>query len=345
MKFPSRSKGPSIRPFAQLLRVLEVIHEALINDLPVTKRDVYYQDVGLFKSQRIVDQLVDDIAATIDVGRGDLNMRASLKGLLCGTGLRIHTVDGDVLVATNSEARSSLTLLKPIESDGFVPQPILVPMAQDVSRFELDPDISWVLIVEKEAVFQTLCSLHFTNEPSLPGPGLLITGKGYPDLATRQLVATLSNNLPETIPILALVDGDAYGLDIVSTYKFGSQALRHEEHILAAERVECIGLWASELAKLGIDQDTMLPISCADEKKALAMLRRPSSALPLLWKRELMTILHTRRKAEIEILTSVRVCLEDQPVSPSSPPRSRHPLVQYLSSKIRGRIDASAICF
>jgi hypothetical protein len=51
-----------------------------------------------------------------------------------------------------------------------------------------------------------------------------------------------------SIPIVALVDGDAHGLDIVSVYKFGSVALRHEAHKLAALRVQCIGVWTSELA-------------------------------------------------------------------------------------------------
>jgi meiotic recombination protein SPO11 len=96
-------------------------------------------------------------------------------------------------------------------------------------------------------------------------------GKGYPDLATRQLVKVLSDNVPPTyasschrtlltyrfsflfffftrVPVVALVDGDAYGLDIVSVYKFGSVALHHEASKLAAPRVECIGIWASELA-------------------------------------------------------------------------------------------------
>lgn len=50
------------------------------------------------------------------------------------------------------------------------------------------------------------------------------------------------------VPVVALVDGDAHGLDIVSVYKFGSVALRHEANKLAAPRVGCIGIWASELA-------------------------------------------------------------------------------------------------
>jgi meiotic recombination protein SPO11 len=56
------------------------------------------------------------------------------------------------------------------------------------------------------------------------------------------------HNLFTRVPVVALVDGDAYGIDIVSVYKFGSVALRHELCKLAAPRVECIGVWASELA-------------------------------------------------------------------------------------------------
>jgi len=91
-----------------------------------------------------------------------------------------------------------------------------------------------------------------------------VQGKGYPDIATRQIVKMLSERLPATyallrhrtvqsyilsrVPIVALVDGDAHGLDIVSVYRFGSVGLRHEAHKLATSRVECIGIWASELA-------------------------------------------------------------------------------------------------
>jgi meiotic recombination protein SPO11 len=45
------------------------------------------------------------------------------------------------------------------------------------------------------------------------------------------------------------VDGDAYGLDILSVYKFGSRSLRHENDKLAANRLEWLGIWASEIAE------------------------------------------------------------------------------------------------
>lgn len=83
-----------------------------------------------------------------------------------------------------------------------------------------------------------------------------------------------------------MVDGDAYGLDILSVYKHGSFAMRHESERLAAGRIEWVGIWASELTRcvppsdsfsgaimtrvassLGVDRDAMIPITPYDEKK------------------------------------------------------------------------------
>lgn len=84
-------------------------------------------------------------------------------------------------------------------------------------------------------------------------------------MATRHLVKNLSDFLPLTcvlyfsprphiykvpdrIPIVVLVDGDPYGLDILSVYKYGSSRLRHENEKLAAGRIKWMGLISSELA-------------------------------------------------------------------------------------------------
>lgn len=68
--------------------VATYIYEALLTDHPLTKRDIYYRDVGLFKRQKVVDDVyglrprhqrisdnseaVDDLAATFGVERSAL---------------------------------------------------------------------------------------------------------------------------------------------------------------------------------------------------------------------------------------------------------------------------------
>lgn len=49
--------------------------------------------------------------------------------------------------------------------------------------------------------------------------------------------------------MLALVDGDAYGLDIVSVYKYGSKSMAHERETLIAPRLQWAGIMGSELAQ------------------------------------------------------------------------------------------------
>ncbi|KAN0129228.1 Spo11/DNA topoisomerase VI subunit A [Lactarius tabidus] len=307
--FPKGVRG-SIIPFVQFFRIADMAHEAIMDGLPATKRDLFYRDVQLFKKQSVVDKLVDDLAATIDTTRAQLNIRASPKGLICGGGLSIRTIASEVIRVTESEAT-------------------LIPVAEDIASLDFSNNINWVLVIEKEAVFQTLRQLCFVRYPILQrGTGVMITGKGYPDLATRQMVKMLSDNLPSTVPFVTLVDGDAYGLDIASVYKLGSVALRHESYRLAVPRIECIGVWASELASLGIDKCELLPISRADEKKARSMLRRE---LPDRWKKELVHMLFTRRKAETEIFSTI-LCIPGEP----------HPLAKYLADKIQERIIALA---
>ncbi|KIY50396.1 DNA topoisomerase IV, alpha subunit, partial [Fistulina hepatica ATCC 64428] len=279
--YPRKTRNGSARPFAQVFKVMDTMHEAILTNVPATKRDIYYRDTALFERQRTVDLLVDDLAATFDLERADLNIRATSKGLICGSSLIIHLRSGEILKCPNSDGT-------------------LIPVGEDIAFFSQQGEVTWVLIVEKDAVFQTLCRLGLVTHPSLAGPGILITGKGYPDIATRHLVRTLADCLSPDVPILALVDGDAYGLDILSVYKYGSHGLRHENDKLAAHRVKWLGIWPSELSSYNIDRDALLPITKHDEKKASAMLRRPN--LPKRWRKEITRMLHSRRKAEIEIL-------------------------------------------
>lgn len=88
---------------------------------------------------------------------------------------------------------------------------------------EVGPDVRFVLVVEKEvgialkfvrlayeyiaqAVFSTLVGCGFHRDQVL-GSSLVITGKGYPDVATRQLMRRLSESLPKKcVPALHVED-------------------------------------------------------------------------------------------------------------------------------------------
>ncbi|KAL2610667.1 hypothetical protein R1flu_029240 [Riccia fluitans] len=72
----------------------------------------------------------------------------------------------------------------------------------------------------EETVFQRLASDRFYDF----APSIIITGKGYPDLATRVMLRRLHQAFP-ALPIFALVDWNPAGLAILCTYKFGSMRM------------------------------------------------------------------------------------------------------------------------
>ncbi|CDR40623.1 hypothetical protein NBRC10512_008098 [Rhodotorula toruloides] len=320
IRFPRKyGQGDQVRlgakELACLLRLVELVLEGLRDEKVSTKRDLYYRDVALFGKQTIVDSLIDNLAATLDVRRSELNVVAAAKGLVAGT---IKLVMKDRTVQNGPE------------------QSVLIPTAQTLESVEADA-AEWLLVIEKEAVFQSLASSPILNDLEL-GNGVILTGKGYPDIATRDLLKLLSDSYP-SLPLFALVDSDPHGLDILSTYRFGSAALSHDSANLAVPRLEWLGVKGTEWDDLGVDRDELLPLSLHDRRKALAMLKR--EGLPDEWSRELQYMLHLGRKAEIQILASsssppqLETDTQTQLSTSNSTPASSSRLVNYMKTKLR----------
>lgn len=71
--FPGRSLHEA-QKFARIVLILQLAHDALVSDIVLTKRSIFYQHQDLFESQTVVDKLVDDIAITLGLDRSDLNI-------------------------------------------------------------------------------------------------------------------------------------------------------------------------------------------------------------------------------------------------------------------------------
>lgn len=55
IKVLSLSTGSSAKTLARYFSVLQMIYEAVAHRIIITKRDMYYRDVGLFGTQSVVD--------------------------------------------------------------------------------------------------------------------------------------------------------------------------------------------------------------------------------------------------------------------------------------------------
>ncbi|MBW0471533.1 hypothetical protein O181_011248 [Austropuccinia psidii MF-1] len=326
LRFPRDSRHPNsgsgARQLAMVLRVVEIAHEAILRNVVVTKRDIFYNDVNLFLHQASVDQLVDDLAATFELTRSDLHISASPKGLFQGD-LQLITFNKDVL-------------------SGLGP-PVLIPSSDIISEVNPGEKVKFILIVEKEAVFNSLVSVNFTKDDRL-GNSILICGIGYPSLSTRQLTARLSKDpilLVRQVPIFVLVDYDPHGIDIMKVYKLGSQTLAAYPD-LCAPHAEWLGLKASDLDDFAIDRRLLCKMSARDHAKAKKMISRED--IPETWKDELDFMCRSGCKAEIQILSSSSISLEPDSNQVHRPFQSDGGLVLYLLKKIKEAIVTNREC-
>jgi len=172
------------RKTAIMTRVLSLVHEVVTKGIHVTKRDLFYTDVKLFKKQEESDSVLDDCSCMLGCPRSCLNVVAADKGLVVG---RLQfSEDGDPIDCTRMGVTGKAI-------------PAYIDKITNIRS-----DAEFVLLVEKDAAYNRLAEDRFYNT----FPCILITGKGQPDVATRMFLSRLKAELK--IPVLAFVDSDPY---------------------------------------------------------------------------------------------------------------------------------------
>ncbi|KAK4174401.1 putative meiosis-specific topoisomerase [Triangularia setosa] len=235
VRFPGRTIQEA-KKFDALFRIIELSHEALLSGSLITKRNIYYQNPELFGSQAVVDVMVNNLAFTLGVGRGDLNIAsrhqwavATAKGLISGPVILVNR-DGSVIDCGLSHNTG-----------------ILLPPISEIQSIGFHA-AQWVLVIEKEATFRTLAAAQYAKT-SRAGCGILITAKGFPDLATRRFLSVLHSMRPGLV-IFGLADFDPDGVSIVQTYQNGSRRLEHENEATVPS-LRWLGVRSNDLLSSG----------------------------------------------------------------------------------------------
>lgn len=205
-----------VRKTAITTRVIELVHEVLSKGIHITKRDLFYTDVKLFKDQGESDAVLDDVACMAGCTRTSLHVIASDKGLVVG---RIQYREaGDPIDCTRMGIAGKAI-------------PPYIDRITDIKS-----DAEFIILVEKEAVYLRLAEDRFYNKY----PCIVITGKGQPDVATRLFLRKIRDELK--IPVLALVDSDPYGLKILSVYCSGSKQMSYDSNHLTTADIKWLGV-------------------------------------------------------------------------------------------------------
>ncbi len=127
--------------------------------------------------------------------------------------------------------------------------------------------------------------------------------------ALKRLALTSEASSSRKIPVYALVDYDPDGLGILSTYKYGSATLSHENHTLIVPQIQWLGLRSTDIRDTDNTHQSqgLLQMSNRDRRKAAKMLEwdhiSDGGSEPQ-WRRELQIMLMLNVKAEMQLLDS-----------------------------------------
>jgi meiotic recombination protein SPO11 len=172
----------------------------------------------------------------------------------------------------------------------------ITPMLDQVENF--DSDAEFMLVIEKDAVFQDLAEDKFFNYI----PCILITASGQPDMATRLFIKKMYQDLK--IPILGFLDADPYGLDILRVYSIGSKALSFESVELAVPDIRWLGLLPSDIEEYQIPKSVLIKMTDNDMKRADDLLKEDFVKSRPEWEKQILIMKNTKQKAEIQALAS-----------------------------------------
>lgn len=235
---------------------------------------------------------MDDIAFTFGTTRSALNITAAAKGLLAGA-FNICRRDGCIFDAS-------------ADREG-----ILVPSVKDLLSVDMS-NVQFILVIEKEATFRSIAASDLWDV--IRSKGALLTGKGYPDLASRAMLRLLSSASPQngfaSPPVYGLADFDPDGMAILSTYQHGSKALSHEREGHCVPQLRRLGLHSRHLFASGDTQadQGILALSARDRRKANSLL---CDAGEECWRSDLQTMLVLNMKAELQLLDGVPGAVDD----------------------------------
>lgn len=225
----------SNRLLLQAINSLSIYAVLLKEKRKMTTRELFYRAKEAFISQKKVSSSLQGILSRTKIPEEALQVIPSLKGTIYGECSFIlkgqkeppHRIKGVSLILQMDEVEEVICLSEIL------------------------------LVVEKEAVFTSICPEIERIEESLGKRVLLVTGKGYPCRNTLKSLMRIKES-----KIFGLFDCDPYGIDIYNVYRNGSK--KHPE--LKIPSLRRIGVSLKEA------EDSLLPISSSPEIQILLRL-------------------------------------------------------------------------
>nr|AKI32380.1 meiotic protein [Watanabea reniformis] len=265
-------QGESAFRYTRIVKLLQVVHELVRSGRQAPQRDIYYQlkSPPLFASPSHVNVAIQDVVALLQVPRSGLGICCSSRGLVAGR-LQLQEHEGGPWLDCHAATRA-------IPGD-----------CAAIQRFRFQSDARFIVVLEKDAVFQRLAEERFSEATD----SILVTAKGMPDLATRFFLKGLTSAFPH-MHLTAVVDWNPSGVAILNTYKQSSCCMGVE---VALPSISWLAMHAAMLA--GLPESAFQPLTDRDRSlirslKSGVLRNQPE------WLQEVEAMEEAHVKAEIE---------------------------------------------
>lgn len=268
----------SVEDLTRLIRVMELVHQLLGRGIHATKREIFYNDVNLFKDQSNSDNCIEDLSTILHTIRNSTNVVASARGQAIG---RLRIRDQDDIIDLES-----------MGSGGWA----ITPMLDNVEIIESDAE--FVLVVEKDAALIRLSESKWWKQY----PCIILTGKGAADIATRMFLRRINKVL--NLPTFCLVDSDPYGHYIYSVYLRGSKRLSYESPFLATPNMHLLGVLTKDLDAFNIPKECRIAMNKTDLKRCKEIMEEDFVVKNKKWYDDLDLMMKKKEKAEIQALSN-----------------------------------------
>ncbi|KAG7036015.1 Meiotic recombination protein SPO11-2 [Cucurbita argyrosperma subsp. argyrosperma] len=279
----SLMRANAAKAFVRVWKLMEMCSQILLQEKRVTQRELFYKllcdSPAYFPTQLHVNRTIQDVVALLRCSRFSLGVMASSRGLVAGRLL---------LQAHCSEPEQETVDCAACGTSGYA-----ISGDLDLLRkLTLKTDARYVIVIEKHAIFQRLAEDRVFNHI----PSILITAKGYPDMATRYFLHRISKTFPH-LPIFGLVDWNPAGLAILCTFKYGSIGMGLEAYRYACN-VKWLGMRGDDVQL--IPQESLVSLKPRDLQIAKSLMS--SEILQENYREELTLMVEGGQKAELEAL-------------------------------------------
>ena len=144
--FTNLNLSDNIHRITKIINIISILYSKMSQNCKTTKRELYYNDVDLYKGTKSIDLILQDICSIFNLNRFDLFIFPAQKGLFSGI-FKIYDSNNNLL-ALNSETNFSKINL--ISSNFY-------------NEFLIETDAKYILLVEKESIYNKLGYKEFLN--------------------------------------------------------------------------------------------------------------------------------------------------------------------------------------